>query len=171
MIYKHSQTCFTNLASMIWAKQLLNRCMQHLRFTNMFRMFRSSVSVVIYMIRHVWLGCLMMHDMHDLQCLNAGITPGCYTPLHFNTRSRCLWWLGLLAIFGSMNIGFFLDCIRGGSWLLPVYTLFMLLDLFSSVPGLQPFFLACGNISHPWLTSSSLQQPSGQLFWSSLSNI
>jgi len=20
----------------------------------------------------------MMHDMHDLQCLNAGITPGCY---------------------------------------------------------------------------------------------
>ena len=20
----------------------------------------------------------MMHDMHDLQCLNVGITPGCY---------------------------------------------------------------------------------------------
>ena len=25
------------------------------------------------------LGCLMMHDMRDLQCLNVGITPGCYT--------------------------------------------------------------------------------------------
>jgi len=24
-----------------------------------------------------------MHDMHDLQCLNAGITPGCYSVLHF----------------------------------------------------------------------------------------
>ena len=22
----------------------------------------------------------MMHNMHDLQCLNAGITPGCYKP-------------------------------------------------------------------------------------------
>ena len=21
----------------------------------------------------------MMHNMHDLQCLNAGITPGCYS--------------------------------------------------------------------------------------------
>ena len=46
------------------------------------------------------------------------------TPLHFNTRSQCLWWLGLLAISRSINIGFFLDCIRDGSWLLPVYTLF-----------------------------------------------
>ena len=44
----------------------------------MFQMFRSSFSIVIYMIRHVWLGCLMMHDMYDLQCLNAGVTPGCY---------------------------------------------------------------------------------------------
>ena len=31
------------------------------------------------MIMHVGLGCLMMHDMYDLQCLNVGITPGCYT--------------------------------------------------------------------------------------------
>ena len=56
-----------------------NKCMSHLLFTNMFRMFRSNVSVVICKITYVWLGCLMMHDMHDLQCLNAGITPGCYT--------------------------------------------------------------------------------------------
>ena len=79
MIYNHNQTSFTNLASMIRAKTTLNKCMQHLRFTSMFRMFRSRVSIIIYMIRYVWLGCLMMHNMHDLQCLNAGITPGCYT--------------------------------------------------------------------------------------------
>ena len=30
------------------------------------------------MIKHVGFGCLMMHDMRDLQCLNVGITPGCY---------------------------------------------------------------------------------------------
>jgi len=32
----------------------------------------------MHMIKHVGFGCLMMHDMHDLQCLNVGITPGCY---------------------------------------------------------------------------------------------
>ena len=81
MIYNHSQTCFTNLASIIWAKTTSNKCMQHSCFASMFHMFRSRVSVIIYMIRHIWLGCLMMHDMHDLQCLNAGITPGCYNGL------------------------------------------------------------------------------------------
>ena len=36
----------------------------------------KHVLVIIYIIRHGYLGCLMMHNMHDLQCLNAGITPG-----------------------------------------------------------------------------------------------
>jgi len=79
MIYNYSQTCFTNLASIIRAKTTLNKCMQHSCFTSMFHMFQSIVSVIIYMIRHVWLWCLMMHNMHDLQCLNACITPGCYS--------------------------------------------------------------------------------------------
>jgi len=42
-------------------------------------MFQSDVSIVIHTIKHVCFGCLMMHAMHDLQCLNVGITPGCYT--------------------------------------------------------------------------------------------
>ena len=79
MIYNYSQTCFTNLASIIRAKTTLNKCMQHSCFTSMFHMFRSMVLVIMYIIRHGYLGCLMMHNMHDLQCLNAGITPGCYT--------------------------------------------------------------------------------------------
>ena len=79
MIYNYSQTCFISLARIIRAKITLNKCMQHSCFTSMFHMFQSIVSVIICMIRHVWLGCLMMHNMHDLQCLNACITPGCYT--------------------------------------------------------------------------------------------
>jgi len=80
----------------------------------MFHMFRSSVSIVIYMIRHVWLGCLMMHVMHDLQCLNAGITPGCYTlsgwPSHDGVLSKfspVIWFqpLYLALMFDSIYIG------------------------------------------------------------------
>ena len=56
--------------------------MHHLRFTNMFQMFQSNVSIVIHTIKHVCFGCLMMHAMHDLQCLNVGITPGCYSRLY-----------------------------------------------------------------------------------------
>ena len=51
-------------------------------------MFRSMVLVIIYIIRHGYLGCLMMHNMHDLQCLNVGITPGCYSILPPTTQ---LW--------------------------------------------------------------------------------
>ena len=31
----------------------------------------------------------MMHDMRDLQCLNAGITPGCYTSPRCPPSSSC----------------------------------------------------------------------------------
>ena len=41
-------------------------------------MFQNNVSIDMHMIKHVGFGCLMMHDMRDLQCLNVGITPGCY---------------------------------------------------------------------------------------------
>ena len=88
MIYNYSQTCFIYLVSIIRAKITLNKCMQHSCFTSMFHMFRSMVSVIIYMIRHVWLGCLMMHNMHDLQCLNACITPGCYKYFLATTRIK-----------------------------------------------------------------------------------
>ena len=32
----------------------------------------------------------MMHDMRDLQCLNAGITPGCYNSVSFGFGSIIL---------------------------------------------------------------------------------
>ena len=65
--------------------------MQHSCFTSMFHMFRSIVSVIMYMIRHGYLGCLMMHNMHDLQCLHAGITPGCYSPPPYKKSRPEIW--------------------------------------------------------------------------------
>jgi hypothetical protein len=41
--------------------------------------FKALFQLLFNMIKHVWLGCLMMHNMHDLQCLNACVTPGCYS--------------------------------------------------------------------------------------------
>ena len=79
MIYHDSQTSSTKLARKIQGKTILTK-VYNIQVSHMFQMFQNNVLVVIHMIRHVWFGFLMMHDMRDLQCLNAGITPGCYSP-------------------------------------------------------------------------------------------
>jgi hypothetical protein len=52
--------------------------MQQACFKSMFQCFKALFQLLFNMIRHVWLWCLVMHNMHDLQCLNACVTPGCY---------------------------------------------------------------------------------------------
>jgi hypothetical protein len=60
----------------------------------MFQCFKALFQCLFNMIRHVWLWCLMMHNMHDLQCLNVCITPGCYNFHLCRTRTtrRCIEW-------------------------------------------------------------------------------
>jgi hypothetical protein len=76
MIYNYSHICSISLASIIRTKITLNKCISIHVSRSCFLCFKTSFPLLFNMIRHVWLWCLMMHNMHDLQCLNTCVTPG-----------------------------------------------------------------------------------------------